>query len=36
MVLREQRVNRMEGEGVTLVDSWKAYVFKLPIRALRL
>jgi hypothetical protein len=28
MVLREQGVNRMEGEGVTPVDPWKTYVFR--------
>ena len=28
MVLREQCVNRMEGEGVTVVDSRKAQVFR--------
>jgi hypothetical protein len=28
MVLREQCANRMEGEGVPLVDSWKTYVFR--------
>jgi hypothetical protein len=28
MVLREQRVNRMEIEGITIVDSWKTYIFR--------
>jgi hypothetical protein len=28
MVLREQCVNRVEGERVTLVDLWKMYVFR--------
>ena len=28
MVLREQRVKRMEIEGITIVDSWKTYVFR--------
>jgi hypothetical protein len=28
MVLREQRFNRMEIEGITNVDSWKTYVFR--------
>jgi len=27
MVLQEQRVNGMEGEGVIPVDSWKTYAF---------
>ena len=29
MVLREQYVDRMEGQGVTIVDSWKTYVFQI-------
>jgi hypothetical protein len=29
MVLREQCVNKMEGK-VTLVDSWKTYVVRVP------
>ena len=28
MVLREQDVNRMEGERVTFMDSWETYVFR--------
>jgi hypothetical protein len=28
MVLREQHVNKMEIEGITIVDSWKTYVFR--------
>jgi len=36
MVLREQCVNRMEGEGVTFVDSWRTYVFRLPMRTFHL
>jgi hypothetical protein len=28
MVLREQCVNRMEIEGITIVDSWKTYIFR--------
>ena len=29
MVLREQRINRMESEGIALVDSWQTYVFRI-------
>ena len=28
MVFREQCVNGMEGEGITVVDSWKTYVLR--------
>jgi len=28
MVLQEQRVNRMEIEGVAIMDSWNTYVFE--------
>jgi hypothetical protein len=36
MVLREQCINRVEGERVTLVDSWEAYVVQPPMATLRL
>ena len=28
MVFREQYVNRMESQGIAIVDSWKTYVFR--------
>jgi hypothetical protein len=31
MVLREQRVNRVDIEGVAITDSWKTYVFRTTV-----
>jgi hypothetical protein len=36
MVLREQRVNRMESQGVTIVDPWKTQVFQTTDESLTL
>jgi hypothetical protein len=36
MVLREQRINGMESQGVTIVDPWKTQVFQTTDESLTL